>query len=331
MKLNLGGMHHVTAITSSAKKIYDFYTNVLGLRLVKKTINQDDINTYHLFFADDLGSPGTDITFFDFKGINEAVHGTDEISKTTFRVPNDEALNYWLKRFKHYNVSHSNIETLFNNKIIYFKDFDNQPYALVSDELNKGVKAGKPWLKGPVPNEFAIYGLGPSFINVSKPDSMDSILTDVFFMRKTKTEDKHHLYEMGEGGNGGSIVVVEDYRRLYSYQGYGGVHHIAFRVKNTDEINKWLEHLNRLGAPNSGYVDRFYFESIYTRLYGNILFEIATDEPGFIDDEESYEILGETLALPPKFRDKREYVENIVKPFDTTRSNKTFKKEYFND
>ena len=329
MSLKLSGMHHVTAITSSAEKIYDFYTNVLGLRLVKKTINQDDINTYHLFFADDLGSPGTDITFFDFKGINQAVHGTDEISKTSFRVPTDEALEYFLKRFKHYNVKHFPIEELFGMKVLYFTDFDEQPYVLFSDELDKGVKGGTPWLKGPVPNEYAIYGLGPSFLNVSRIDHLDSILTKVFFMKKTKTDGKHHLYEMGEGGNGASLVVVEDYRRLYSLQGYGGVHHIAFRVKTTEELNLWEEHLNKLGAPNSGYVDRFYFESVYTRLYGNILFEIATDEPGFIDDEETYEILGETLALPPKFRDKRDYVLKIVRPIDTIRSTKEFKKEYF--
>lgn len=327
----LRGIHHVTAITSSAEKIYDFFTHVLGLRLVKKTINQDDIDTYHLFFADDLGQAGTDMTFFDFKGISKAVHGNNEIKRTGFRVKNDEALNYWLKRFEHYKVKHSEIQTIFDTKVIYFEDFDNQLYALFSDELNEGIKSGTPWKKGPVPNEFGITGLGPVFISVNKIDSMDNILTKVFNMNKIDQEENDYLYEMGEGGNGGRLIVTHDSSLNPSYQGYGGIHHIAFRVKDTDELNEWKDKLNGLGAPNSGYIDRFYFESLYTRLYPNILFELATDGPGFIDDEESYENLGETLALPPKFRNEREYVESVVRHIDTKRSNKVFKKEYFDE
>ena len=325
----LSGIHHVTAITSSAEKIYDFFTNILGLRLVKKTINQDDINTYHLFFADDLGSPGTDMTFFDFKGISKAVHANNEISRTGFRVPNDLALEYWVKRLDHYNIKHSGIKEIFNTKVLYFEDFDGQPYAIFSDELDKGIKSGTAWINGPVPNEFGITGLGPIFINVSRLDSMSNILTKVFNMRESKTEGDYTLFEMDQGGNGGSVILKHDKTNEISYQGYGGIHHVAFRVKTRDELNFWINRLNSLGAPNSGYVDRFYFESLYTRLYGNILFEIATDEPGFIDDEETYEILGETLALPPKFRDKRSYVESVVRHIDTVRSTKEFKKEYF--
>lgn len=329
MNMELRGIHHVTAITSSAEKIYDFFTYILGLRLVKKTVNQDDIDTYHLFFADDLGNPGTDMTFFDFKGIGKAIHGNNEIKRTGFRVKDDKALKYWLKRFKHYNVKHSEIETIFNTKVIYFEDFDNQLYALFSDELNEGIKAGVPWVNGPVPEEYAIIGLGPIFISVNKIDSMDNILKHVFNMKKVKEEGNDHLYEMGQGGNGGRLIVTHDKSLNPSYQGYGGIHHIAFRVKDSEELNLWQNKLNNLGAPNSGYVDRFYFESLYTRLYPNILFEIATDGPGFIDDEESYENLGETLALPPKFRNDRSYVESKVRHIDTVRSNKVFKKEYF--
>lgn len=324
----LTGIHHVTAITSSSQKIYDFYTHILGLRLVKKTINQDDINTYHLFFADDKGSPGTDITFFDFEGIDQAVHGTNEISRTSFRVPNDEALDYWIKRFKHYKVKHDEVSVLFGSKVVFFEDFDNQPYALFSDELDKGVKSGTPWLKGPVPNEYGITGLGPIFLNVNQIERMDNALREIFFMRKTHEEGNMHLYEMAEGGHGGSVIVVEDLRKARSYQGYGGVHHVAFRVPTREDLDYWIERFNTLGLMHSGYVDRFYFESLYTRVYPGILFELATDEPGFIDDEESYEILGETLALPPKFRNHRDYIEKLIKPIDTIRSTKTFIKEY---
>lgn len=325
----LGGMHHVTAITSSAEKIYEFFTNVLGLRLVKKTINQDDINTYHLFFADELGSPGTDMTFFDFKGISKAVHGNNEISTTGFRVANDAALEYWVKRLDHFNVKHEGITTLFENKVLRFKDFDEQNYVLFSDEFDTGVKGGKVWEAGPVPVEFGIYGLAPAFINVAQFDGMHNILTSVFLMRKTKVDNNHHLYEMGDGGNGGSLILVDDKSKNPSYQGYGGIHHIAFRVKDREELDAWTERLTRLGAPHSGFVDRFYFKSLYTRLYPNVLFELATDGPGFVDDEEELAFLGEKLALPPKFRDSREYVESVVRHIDTKRSDKTFKKEYF--
>lgn len=325
---NLTGIHHITAITSSAPKIYDFYTNILGLRLVKKTVNQDDIQTYHLFFADDKGSPGTDITFFDFKGVAQAKHGVNEISRSGFRVPDDRALQYWIKRFDKYQVKHSGIRTVFDRKTIYFYDFDDQPYALFSDQDVPGVKAGIPWLKGPVPNEFGIYGLGPVYLTVNRFSSMKNILVDVFNMRHVHTEKSLHLFEMGDGGNGASIIVEESLLLPPSTQGYGGVHHVAFRVENRQALDDWANHLTKLGAPHSGYVDRYYFESVYTRLYPGILFELATDEPGFIDHEETYEILGETLALPPAFINKRTYVESVVQQFDTVRSNKVYEKEY---
>ena len=135
----LKGIHHVTAITSSAEKIYHFFTYVLGLRLVKKTINQDDIQTYHLFFADDAGQAGTDMTFFDFQGSQQKRAGTNEISMTGLRVPSDVALSYYQKRFEKFNVLHSNIKTLFKKKVLEFEDFDQQKYMLISDENNQGV------------------------------------------------------------------------------------------------------------------------------------------------------------------------------------------------
>src|SRR5690606_16165327 len=147
----INGIHHITAITSSAEKIYDFFTFILGMRLVKKTVNQDDIQTYHLFFADDEGNAGTDMTFFDFKGISKAVHGTNEISRSGFRVSNNKALEYWIKRFDKYQIKHTDIKEMFGRKYIFFYDFDDQPYALFSDENLNGVKPGKPWKKGPVP------------------------------------------------------------------------------------------------------------------------------------------------------------------------------------
>ena len=325
---NLLGIHHVTAITSSAEKIYDFYTNILGMRLVKKTINQDDIHTYHLFFADDKGSPGTDITFFDFIGIPKKVEGVNEISRTGFRVTNDEALEYWLKRFKKYDVIHEEIKDMFGKKVVFFEDFDEQKYALFSDENNIGVESGIPWEKGPIPNEFAITGLGPIFFRINNLYAMNRVLVDGLYMRKSEVEGNLHLYEMGEGGNGASVVLEVVTGSNRGVQGYGAVHHVAFRVEDEEHLQDWIKHIGMLGSPHSGYVDRFYFKSLYTRMYPGILFEFATDGPGFINDEENYEILGETLALPPRFRDQREHIEKLVRPIDTVRSNKVFEKEY---
>jgi glyoxalase family protein len=199
-KMNhLKGIHHVTAITSSAEKNYEFFTSVLGMRLVKKTVNQDSIQTYHLFFADDKGSAGTDMTFFDFPGIPKGLHGTNEISKTSFRVPSDTALDYWSKRFKRLEVPHTGITEQFGKKTLSFSDFDDQQYQLISDEFNKGVAPGIPWQKGPVPTENAITGLGPVFIRISEFDSLKEILENVFVFKETAQEENFHLFEVGDG------------------------------------------------------------------------------------------------------------------------------------
>lgn len=325
----LKGVHHVTAITSSAKEIYEFYTNILGLRLVKKNVNQDDLSTYHLFFADDRGNPGTDMTFFDFKGIRAHQEGNNDISRTGFRVKNDEALSYWLKRLDHYKVKHDPVITMFGHKVIYFEDFDAQQYAIFSDENNSGIASGEPWHKGPVPDEYAITGLGPIFLRVSSKELIDQALVQVMKMKMTDSEGPFRLYEMGQGGNGASVIVEIDDHYINASQGYGGVHHVAFRVEDREHLDAWTDHFNELGLANSGFVDRFYFKSVYIRLYPNILFELATEGPGFIDDEEDYENLGEKLTLPLHLRHKREYIETQLEDFDTVRSNKTFEKEYF--
>ena len=234
------GIHHVTAMTSSAEKIYEFFTYILGLRLVKKTINQDDINTYHLFFADDRGNPGTDITFFDFKGIPKGIKGANEISRTSFRVPSDEALEYWVKRFEHYNINYEPIKEMFGKKVLFFEDFDEQSYALFSDENDQGVESGIPWQKGPVPLEFAITGLGPIFFRVTHKDYMGAILEKLLHMRKSKEEGRLTLYEMGKGGNGGSVIVEFVSNMREAVQGYGSVHHVAFRVPDDDVLQDWI-------------------------------------------------------------------------------------------
>lgn len=322
----LKGIHHVTAITSSAEKNYEFFTYVLGMRLVKKTVNQDDIQTYHLFFADDKGSAGTDMTFFDFPGIPKGVHGTNEISKTSFRVPSDEAIEYWLKRFERLEVKHSGIKTQFGKKTLSFVDFDDQQYQLISDENNTGVESGTPWQNGPIPIEYAITGLGPIFVRTAHFDYFKEVLEKVMLFKEIDKDGSFHLFEVGEGGNGAQVIVEYNTILPQAIQGYGTVHHTAFRVDDRSVLEDWIKRFESFKFPTSGYVDRHFFESLYVRVAPQILFEFATDGPGFMGDE-PYETLGEKLSLPPFLESKRAEIESMVRPIDTVRSTKEFVKE----
>ncbi|MCR8872367.1 ring-cleaving dioxygenase [Peribacillus frigoritolerans] len=322
----LKGIHHVTAITSSAEKNYEFFTNILGMRLVKKTVNQDDIQTYHLFFADDVGGAGTDMTFFDFPGIPKGVHGTNEISKTSFRVPNDAALEYWANRFDRLEVSNTGIQEQFGKKTISFVDFDDQQYQLISDENNEGVAAGIPWQKGPIPLEHAITGLGPIFIRIANFDYFKEMMEKVLLFKEIDNEGSFHLFEVGEGGNGAQVIVEHNSTLPQARQGFGTVHHTAFRVEDRSVLEEWIKRMESFQFHTSGYVDRHFFESLYVRVAPQILFEFATDGPGFMGDE-PYETLGEKLSLPPFLEPKRDQIEELVRPIDTVRSTKEFIKE----
>jgi len=323
----LKGIHHVTAITSSAEKNYDFFTNVLGMRLVKKTVNQDDIQTYHLFFADDKGSAGTDMTFFDFPGIQKGSHGTNEIFKTAFRVPTDAALEYWIKRFDKYDVKHRGIKEQFGKKTLSFIDFDEQQYMLISDEHNQGVASGTPWQNGPVPLEFAITGLGPIHIRIAEFNNLKAVLEQAMLMREVDQAGSLHLFEMGEGGNGAQAIVEHNVVLPSGRQGFGTVHHVAFRVEDTAALQEWIERMQQLRFNTSGYVDRFFFESLYARVARGVLFEWATDGTGFMGDE-PYETVGEKLSLPPFLEPQRAQIEQMVRPIDTVRSTRNIEKEY---
>ena len=311
------GIHHVTAITDDAERNYKFFTEVLGMRLVKKTVNQDDIYTYHTFFADDVGSPGTDMTFFDFPNIPQGTRGTNSISRVGLRVPNDAALEYYLERFKEYGVKNEGIQDFLGRKVLPFEEADGQRLQLFSDENNEGVAPGKPWKNGPVPTDKAIYGLVPVEITVSYFDDFKNILEDVYGMKQVYEEENLALIETGEGGNGGQIILKSDQTKQ-ARQGYGEVHHVSFRVKDHDALKEWEARYDELGMGHSGNVDRFYFEALYTRI-GDILIELSTDGPGFMDDE-PYETLGESLALPPFLEPQRDYIESEIRPFDTSRS-----------
>ncbi|MEO1768218.1 ring-cleaving dioxygenase [Candidatus Enterococcus ferrettii] len=321
MDTQIRGLHHVTAMTSSAEKNYRFFTDILGLRMIKKTVNQDDIETYHLYFTDDKGTPGTDMTFFDFPGIPQGKKGTNTISRTGFRVPSDASLDYWANRFNQLNIEHGEINVRFGKKYLVFNDYDNQLFQLVSDEKNQGVTADTPWKNSNVPAEHSIVGLGPTIVTVSNFDHMKLVLENVLGFKETAEEGSLHQFEVGEGGNGATIIV--DFRDDLppAQEGFGNVHHLALRVADDDALKYWIKKINDLEFPNSGFVDRFYFQSEYFMAAPNVLFELATDGPGFLEDE-SYETAGEILSLPPFLEPKRKEIEEYVRPFDTSDANK---------
>ena len=217
---------------------------------------------------------------------------------------------------------------MFGKKTISFVDFDDQQYMLVSDEFNEGVASGTPWQNGPVPLEFAITGLGPIHIRIAQFDYFKEVLEKVMLMREIAKEGSLHLFEVGEGGNGAQVIVEHNTILPAGRQGFGTVHHAAFRVEDTKVLYEWIEHMQEFGFGTSGYVDRFFFESLYARVAPGILFEWATDGPGFMGDE-PYETVGEILSLPPFLEGKREQIEASVRPIDTVRSTLKIEKEYF--
>ncbi|MCA1053673.1 ring-cleaving dioxygenase [Rossellomorea aquimaris] len=320
---SLKGQHHVSALTANAKENYEFYTKTLGLRLVKKSINQDDTSVYHLFYADERGNPGTDLTFFEIPHAGRTHRGTNSISLTALRVNDDEALEYWRKRFDELGVEHDGISHHTGRASINFRDFEGQRLMLVSDENNKGVQGGSPWALSPVPVEYGIVGLGPVTLTVSRADYTAKILTDVLGYRETRQfqpyqqgQPEIRVFETGEGGSGAEIHLEERNDLPQERPGRGSVHHVAFRVEDEEELRKWVEWISSKQLPNSGFVERYYFRSLYFREPNGILFELATDGPGFETDED-FDHLGENLSLPPFFEAQRESIEAKLKPLDT--------------
>ncbi|WP_067726374.1 ring-cleaving dioxygenase [Oceanobacillus damuensis] len=324
--MEIKGIHHVSAITANAKDNLHFYTEVLGMRLVKKTVNQDDTSMYHLFYADEAGNPGTDLTFFEIPNAGTTYPGVGSISATSLRVPNDAALEYWQQRFTEYNVDHDGITKQGARKVIHFRDHEKQRLTLISDENNKGVPGGKVWEHSTVPTDKGIIGLGPAKLTVRKPEPTINILTNLLTFEQigsypSDVDDQPDIlvFSTGEGGTGAEVHLEVRKDLPQERPGRGSVHHVALRVEDKEELTIWKDRLEEIQLPNSGMVERFYFRSLYFRDPNGILFELATDGPGFATDED-FEQLGESLALPPYLENQRKKIETAIKPLDTTRS-----------
>jgi glyoxalase family protein len=314
--MQLTGIHHLTAISANAPANLRFYSNLLGMRLVKKTVNQDDVSAYHLFYADGEASPGTDITFFDWPAPRER-RGTNAIVRTGLRVAGERTLSWWRERFARLGVAHGEPAERDGRLTLDFEDGEGQRLALIDDG---GAGAAHPWERSEVPAEHQIRGLGPITLSVPDLAPTETVLTQVMNMRKVREYARAdngggavHVYAMGQGGPAAELHVAVEPGLPAARQGAGAVHHVAFRTPGEDQYDAWAQRLRELRIANSGKVDRYYFRSLYFREPNGILFEIATDGPGFATDE-PMDSLGERLALPPFLEPRRAEIEAGLKP-----------------
>ncbi len=316
--MQLHGMHHVTAVSADASGNYVFYTRVLGMRLVKRTVNQDDVSAYHLFYADGEARPGTDLTFFNWP-VGPERRGTNAIVGTSLRVSGDGTLAYWADRLGTSGVRVADMREIDGRWTLKFEDPEGQRLALIDDG---GDGTALPWIGSPVPSQHQIRGLGPVHLSVPDLRQTDQFLTEVMAMRRARTYAAPdpvgvtvQVYEMGQGGPAAELHVRVEPDLSPAQAGAGSVHHVAFRVSDDAEYRAWIERYQQLGIRSSGPVDRYYFQSLYTRGPNNILYEIATDGPGFATDE-SADTLGERLALPPFLEPRRAEIERGLKPLN---------------
>ena len=314
--MQLTGIHHLTAVTADAPNNKKFYTEVLGLRLVKKTVNQDQVTAYHLFYADGIASPGSDITFFDFAAPREE-RGNNSISVVGLRVAaGQNTMLWWHNRLTDAGVKVSEVTQRDGRMTLDFTDPEGQRLALVDDG---GKGEAHAWGKSPVRADRQIRGLGPIIMTVPDLAPTNVVLTKVMEMRRVRdygypgsAKDRIHVYEMGEGGAAAELHVAVRPDLPAAKAGAGGVHHVAFRIPDAD-YDAWAERLKEMKVPNSGKVDRYWFKSLYFRDPSGVLFEIATDGPGFAVDE-PLDQLGEKLVLPPFLEERRAEIEAGLKP-----------------
>ncbi|MBA2571457.1 MAG: ring-cleaving dioxygenase [Gemmatimonadetes bacterium] len=313
--LQLTGLHHVSALSAHIGRTHDFFTRVLGMRPVIKTVNQDEPTMYHLFFGDGVGSPGSDMTVFDMPRAAPERPGNNSISLTTFRVSGEPTFAYWAARFTEHGVAHGEITTRDGRRVLDFADPEGTQLSLVDDGV-----AGEafPWAESPVPTAHQIRGLGYTVVTVPTHQPTQHFLTEGLGLRHDHTypvadapQYLVHVYNIGDGGAHAEVhVVVRDDLPRARY-GAGGVHHVALRVPDAQHIEDWAARLSALGYMNSGVVERFYFTSVYVREPNHVLFELATDGPGF---EVDGPLDGERLRLPPFLEPRRAEIEAKLKP-----------------
>jgi glyoxalase family protein len=316
--MSINGLHHITAVTSVAQHNIEFYTQVLGLRLVKKTVNQDDVRAYHLYYGDRIGSPGTTLTFFDWPLTPRNIPGPGAAVNIGFRIPSEAALNWWQEHLTTHQVKHGEPILINGHNTLFFSDIEGQQMSLVVDEV--APFAGEHWPESPIPQEYALQGFNHVTLSLRDNRHSGPFLINVLGYQQTATypnpadpTETVYVYTLGEGGPGKELHLLEQPHKPYIRAGWGGIHHVAFRVPDDAAQRVWHQRIQETGLNVSDVIDRFYFHSIYFHIPGGILFEIATDGPGFATDE-PVETLGQSLVLPPFLEKHRSFIEQGLTP-----------------
>jgi glyoxalase family protein len=302
------GIHHVTCITRDVQKCTDFYVSVLGLRFIKKSINQDLPDTYHIYFGDYLGTPGTAMTFFGWPSWPKQKVGSGQVTTVAFAVP-ASALDFWSNRLRKLGLEHRRVSR-FGADAIVLHDTDGIELELVGQASDE---RWHPWPDSQVDPEHAIRGFHSVTLTVAEAAATIGLLTTSMGFRQTAKEGNRTRFETGAGGPHSTLDLIESPEGPAGEESTGSVHHVAWRTPDAPGQVAWRELLLRAGRNVTPVIDRWYFKSIYFREPGGVLFEIATDGPGFTVDE-SPEKLGTTLSLPPWFQVRREQLDEILPP-----------------
>jgi glyoxalase family protein len=306
--MNICGLHHVTAIASDPQRNLDFYVELLGLRLVKRTVNFDDPGSYHFYFGDAVGTPGTILTFFSWLGARRGVHGSGEVSATAFAIQLGSA-GYWLERLKESHVSAERTPNRFGEEVVRFADPDGMLIELIESTPSAAVA---PWSESPVPAEHAIRGFHSVSVRLQSAQETAELITETFGYRLVQeTGNRSRFAASEETGIGQTIDLVTAPDLHPGRIAAGSIHHVAFRVPNDEQQLAWRERLIGQGYQVSPVMDRTYFHSIYFREPGDVLFELATDPPGFTQDE-SVDELGANLRLPAWMEHARPQIEEVL-------------------
>ena len=302
----LVGIHHVTAIAGDPQQNIDFYAGILGLRLVKLTVNYDDPGTYHLYYGDIVGHPGSIMTFFPWPMGQKGRHGTGQLTTTSFSVP-DGSLEYWMARFKQYRIPFEKQTQRFDERALSFVDYDGLKLELVEN----GNDSRSPWDEGPVPSEKAIRGFYGVTLSEEGYERTAWLLKEIFGFESTKSENNRFRYEAGKSEPGDIVDILCIPAAPLGFVSVGTVHHVAWRARDDEEQKEWRRKLVNLGLDVTPVIDRKYFHSIYFREPGGVLFEIATDPPGFTVDQTQNE-LGTRLVLPSWLEPARKQLEQAL-------------------
>lgn len=308
------GHHHISMITKNAQENNAFYQKVLGLRRVKKTVNQDSPSMYHLFYGDLTGSAGTELSFFEITNSGSTVRGTNAITKIGLLVPSSESLVYWKQRFEEFNVKHEEITTYAGREALPFEDSEGLRLVLLNNNGEEVPDFWASWEESTVDQSHRILGMGTTEITVRYLERTVKTLTELFGYVEIARGEKEVIVQSVEGQAFGEILI-QQLEAPSEKPGRGSIHHLAIRVKNEEELRYWDDQVKARGFASSGVVDRYYFHSLYFRDGNGILFEIATDGPGFTRDS-TVEELGKGLDLPPFLEEKRAEIEANLQPID---------------